>query len=394
MEHLFDQILSVDWWSVTLYTIDKVLFGLYVIPVFYLFIFASASLFNRTKSYRKATKQVRFATLFFIEHDNELIKTALQSFTKQSYPSDRYNLIVVFNPNRSSVREIASTFSVQLLETADNKTGKAEAIKYALSTMSEKEYDVVLIMNDNSTVESDYLSKINDAYYFGGNPIQTHRRARKMETDTALFGVVSEEINNSIFRKGHTNIGFSSGLIGSGMVIPFAWLKANIKHLSRVDLEKQLEELLLKQQIFIDYLEDVVVYEEKVTKVGEYIKERSAWIINKVETFKILFQKIPIAILRGNYDYCNKLFQWILPSRIILVGSLVLISLVLLYISWGMAIKWIITLLVLIVSFSIALPDKYIDARFIKALRSAPLLFLATTYQLIKQKIGRWKRNI
>ena len=48
---------------------------------------------------------------------------------------------------------------------------------------------------------------------------------RTKDTNTAVLDAVSEEINNSIFRKGHTRLGFSSGLSGSGMAFEYDLFK-------------------------------------------------------------------------------------------------------------------------------------------------------------------------
>lgn len=74
---------------------------------------------------------------------------------------------------------------------------------------------------------------------------------------------VSEEINNSIFRSGHTRLGFSSALIGSGMAFDYDWLIQYIYKATHVGVDKQLESMLLSQNIYIEFLEDVYTYDEK-----------------------------------------------------------------------------------------------------------------------------------
>lgn len=369
------------------FTIDKVLFLLYFAAVAYLFFFACASNLKREARHSKAKKEFRFAVLLFWEHTGDTINEAINSFLYQEYPSDKFNLVVIYNPRSEPLLPLLDGASVMTIATGSNDLNKAEAVKFAMRVLPDEDYDVALIMNDNNIVTVDFLREINNAYYVDGSAIQTHRTARSIETDTALFGAVSEEINNSIFRKGHVCVGLSSGLIGSGMAFSFSWLKKNIADATNADLEKQLEVKLLEQFVFVDYLNDVIFYEEKAAKADEFYHQRNAWLTNQMESVKIMISKLPVAVVKGNYDYCNKIIQWLLPSRIILLGVLVMISLLLLLLSWGMAIKWILLLLLLTVAFSMALPDHYIDARFIKALRSAPLLFLVTVFDLVKKKI-------
>lgn len=93
--------------------------------------------------------------------------------------------------------------------------------------------------------------------------IQAHRTAKNRNTDIAVLDGLSEEVNNSIFRRGHVRLGISSALIGSGMIFNYQWFHDNVKHLVTTGEDKELEVLLLKQRIFIEFLDEVYVYDEK-----------------------------------------------------------------------------------------------------------------------------------
>lgn len=389
MEIYLQLLLSTDWLNVTIATIDKVLFVLYSIVVFYLFIFAMGSNIKRKVKLIQAKKQYKYAILFYLNSKGDVIIESVDSFMIQTYPKDKYDVIVVSNDNHAAVNERLQRHGVKVIIAQTQMYNKSSAIKEAMLCLPDNIYDVVVVMNDDSFVEPDFLTSINEAYYTGGTTIQVHRVSHKLESDTALFAAVSEEINNSIFRRGHVNLGFSSALIGSGMVFKFAWLKENVVHLRNSDLEKQLEALLLEQFVFIDYLNDVAVYSQKAQKASQYYEQRSTWLRNRVDNLRMMFQKLPSALVKGNFDYCNKIIQWMLPSRVILIGTLIIISFFLIIFSWGMAIKWVSILILLIISFSIALPDYFIDARFVKALRSAPRMFMFMVISSLKRKLMR-----
>lgn len=367
--------------------VDKILFGLYFLTVGYLFFFAIASTLSKRRIYSESYSRRRFALFIFVEHGRSVFFNTLDSFLKQDYPFELYDIVVVVNPISLHIYNELLQYPVKGIITDNSHYSKAEAIRFAVGCFSKEDYDVAIIMNDISIIPPQFVSEINNA--LAPHPhfaFQVHRSAYHLDTDIALFGAVSEEINNSIFRRGHVNVGLSSGLTGSGMVIDFKWLKNNIRSIQGLDLEKGLEMLLLEQYVFIDYLEQIDFKEMKVAKVGDFSVQRSAWISNQAKSVKRMLTKLPAAIMQGNYDYCNKVFQWLLPSRIILVGTLVMIVVLLMIIAWGMAIKWIALLLLLIVTFSIALPDNYIDAHFIKALRGLPILFVVTAFNYFLKK--------
>lgn len=390
MDFSIAQIITSDFWMNLFLIADKILFAFYLLSVGYLFFFAIASTLSKKQTYPESSSHKRFALFFFVQHGGVRFLDTLNTFLNQEYPRDRYDLIVVFNPVAQPIYDDFSQYPVKRILTDSNHYTKAEAIRFAVNYLSEENYDATIIMNDISIVPPRFIAEINNALALHPHSaLQVHRSAYHLDTDIALFGAVSEEINNSIFRRGHVNVGLSSGLTGSGMVINYKWLKNNIDSIQGLDLEKGLEMLLLEQYVFIDYLEQIDFKEMKVAKVEEFSVQRRGWISNQARSVKRMLAKLPTAIVRGNYDYCNKVFQWLLPSRIILVGTLVMIVAMLIIIAWGMAIKWIALLLLLIVSFSIALPDHFIDTRFVRAMRGVPLLFLVTVAEVLLKKRRR-----
>lgn len=390
MDFSIAQIITSDFWMNLFLIADKILYAFYLLSVGYLFFFAIASTLSKKQTYPESSSHKRFALFFFVQHGGVRFLDTLNTFLNQEYPRDRYDLIVVFNPVAQPIYDDFSQYPVKRILTDSNHYTKAEAIRFAVNYLSEENYDATIIMNDISIVPPRFIAEINNALALHPHSaLQVHRSAYHLDTDIALFGAVSEEINNSIFRRGHVNVGLSSGLTGSGMVINYKWLKNNIDSIQGLDLEKGLEMLLLEQYVFIDYLEQIDFKEMKVARVEEFSVQRRGWISNQARSVKRMLAKLPTAIVRGNYDYCNKVFQWLLPSRIILVGTLVMIVAMLMIIAWGMAIKWIALLLLLIISFSIALPDHFIDTRFVRAMREVPFLFFVTVAELLLKKRRR-----
>ncbi|MFQ8804838.1 MAG: glycosyltransferase family 2 protein [Alistipes indistinctus] len=130
-----------------------------------------------------------------------------------------------------------------------------------------------------------------------GTGYSAHRRAKNLHTDTALLDAVSEEINNSIFRKGHVALGVSSALIGSGMAFDYNWFCNNITQVSSAGEDKELEVLLLKQGIFIEYLDDVEVLDEKTAGSRAFYNQRRRWLAAQWYSLKAAVRDLPGAVL-------------------------------------------------------------------------------------------------
>ena len=261
---------------------------------------------------------------------------------------------------------------------------KVYAIQQVMERYSPHEYDMIVILNGDNHIDPNALELFNDAYYSGCDSIQAHRITRNLDSSIAVIGAVSEEINNNLFRKGHTKMGFSSALIGSAMAFDFAMFHEIAPTMRGGDTSTAMEIALLKQNIYTEYLEEVVCYSRKEDNNEDYKKKRVQWAKGRYYTRGFALCNLPFAMLRGEWDLANKLFQWILPSKFTLVGLLILIALIITIADWVLCFKWYCLLLVLILAFIMALPEGEISRRFRKIVWLAPYyMFIAIVAPLI-----------
>ena len=112
-----------------------------------------------------------------------------------------------------------------------------------------------------------------------------HRISRNRDTTAALLGSIFEEINNAIFRRGHINVGLSSALAGSGIAYDFSWFKTNVMKARTSGEDKELEALLLRQELFIDYFDDIYVYGEKKRTTMKMNQQHGRWASEQFHNF-------------------------------------------------------------------------------------------------------------
>ena len=80
-------------------------------------------------------------------------------------------------------------------------------------------------MNADNVVDTNFLEVVNNTYASGSNAIQTHRIYQERPSNVSILNAITDEINNSILRAGHVNLGLSASLNGSGTAIDFTWFK-------------------------------------------------------------------------------------------------------------------------------------------------------------------------
>ena len=207
-------------------------------------------------------------------------------------------------------------------------------------------------------VNADFLDQLNEVCAKGYKAIQCHRCANNSNNDIAVLDGVSEEINNTIFRKAHNRIGLSSALIGSGMCFDFKWFKENVYKLTTAGEDRELEALLLRQGVYIHYEADIPVFDEKVSNKDNFQKQRLRWMTAQIQSLLNLLPYIPKAILTGNIDYIDKTIQQALIPRSMLIVLAFMFAFLVTLLSWRWGIKWWLLFLFICLSLYVSTPKQ------------------------------------
>lgn len=352
----------MDFWII-LYIIDWVLFIGVAFTTFYLLVFSVASLFSRQTDISKAKRQNRFIVLVPSYKQDKVISQCVISILGQTYPQRMFDMIVISDHQSEMTNMKLAQYPITLLTPNFEKSTKAKSLQYAIMNLPEfKIYDAVVVLDADNIVEPEFLEQVNDAFEGAGTKaIITHRLPKNMDTTTARLDAIFEEINTSVFRRGHIRFGLSAAMSGSGVIYDFEWFKRNIMKVRTAEEDKELEAMLLRQRVYIDYFDHIYVYDEKKRKTGEISRQRGRWALAQ---YKSLFKNIinlPGAIIKRDYDYADKIIQWLLIPRIATVVIIGIMALTLPFIYFTLAIKWWIVGLILGFAFSFATPNHLVD---------------------------------
>ncbi|MCD8033072.1 MAG: glycosyltransferase family 2 protein [Alistipes sp.] len=364
--------------------IDWIFVFALLLPVLYLFVFAAFSMQRRREPYPPARKQRRFVTLIPAYKADAVIVRTAQAALAQAYPEELHRVAVIADRLQPETLAELRKLPLTVIEVAFENSSKAKALTAAVEELGPDAADAVAILDADNLVGGEFIARLNEVFDAGVEAVQAHRTAKNRDTDTAVLDAAGEEINNSIFRRGHVALGFSSALIGSGMAFRYDWFGANIRQCVTAGEDKELEALLLRQRIYIDYLDDVEVLDEKVQGEEAYYNQRRRWIAAQFYALGAAVKNLPGALFSGNFDYCDKLLQWCLPPRMLLVGLVPLWAVVMTFFDpWG-SVKWWIALVLMLFALAMALPDSQADAKLGRALRRVPVLVLLTAANLFR----------
>ncbi len=355
---------------------------------FYIFIFGFASLFNTPKKKTIMDKMRRYAVLIPGYKEDTVIIEVAEDAVKQDYPKDMYDVIVIADSFKETTLETLRKLPIQVIEVSFDLSTKSKALNKAMAQLPDI-YNVALVLDADNLMESKFISKINNAFNKGFIAVQGHRVAKNFNTPFAILDAVSEEVNNKIFRKGHRVLGFSAALIGSGMAMDYNYFKTMMKDIKAVGgFDKEIELRMLKENIRIEYLNNAIVYDEKVQKAAVFTNQRKRWLSAQLHYFSMdFFSSLKHLILHGNYDYFDKALQFIQPPRVMLLGLLILINGISVFLNSPTWVNiWLGVLAACIFTFIFTVPLKFYNFKTIKAIFTLPKAFLLMFLSLFSIK--------
>lgn len=381
--------MNISFWDIMMWT-DLLLFIVVALTVLYLGIFAVASLFNKTHEAPRTKKQNRIVVLIPSYRQDAVIEQTVISILSQAYPQRMFDVTVISDHQEEMTNMRLAQYPITLLTPNFEESTKAKSLQYAILNLPEfKIYDIALVLDADNIVEQDFLSKVNEAFETAATKaIQMHRIARNRDTTAALTASIFEEINNAIFRRGHINVGLSSALAGSGIAYDFAWFKTNVMKARTAGEDKELEALLLRQEIFIDYFDNIYVYGEKKRTTAKLNQQHGRWAREQFNNVIRNIKFLPGAIFSKQYDLADKIIQWMLIPRSVMVVVILLMSIVLPFIYMTIAIKWWILGAIALFVLALATPDYLVTEMWDKTFLRDPLKRLWNYYKpnLISKK--------
>ena len=347
------------FWSY-IHILDLLLWAFMTISVAYITFYALVSLFSRNGIKTvdvPESPESTFLVLFPAYSEDRVIVGSVKKFLLQNYPQDKYHVAVISDHQQESTERLLSDLPVTVLRPVFEKSSKAKALQYAISEVSGQ-YDYVVVLDADNIVETDFLHRLNILLKEGYKAVQCHRCAKNSDSSVSVLDGVSEEINNTLFRKAHNLIGLSSALIGSGMCFDYSWFSSHVTKLTTAGEDRELEVFLLREGIYIKYADDILVFDEKVSSADNFQRQRQRWMSAQVNCFLSMIRHLPEAVIRLNINYIDKTIQQMLIPRSMLLLFLLFMSLVMSAAAPWWSIKWWSLLVLTGLSLFLAIPAR------------------------------------
>lgn len=365
--------------------IDYLFFIIFAINVLYLLLFALLSLLRLKQPKPSAAKPSRrIAVLIPAYKEDSVIIECARSALSQQYPKGMFDVVVISDSMTDDTNSRLARLPLKLIVVNFDKSTKSKALNTAMHEIGD-DYDVAVVLDADNVIKPGFLAEINAAFDAGYHAVQAHRTAKNTNTDVATLDALSEEINNSLLRKGHAVAGLSAALIGSGMAFTYALFKEVMRGIDAVGgFDKALDLTLTYHRIRVAYLQDTIVLDEKVQSSETFSRQRRRWLSAQCHYFSTFARDFFPQLFKGNIDFCDKLFQNMMIPRLILIGAATIIAIAISFISLPAAVKWWALLAALLLSMMLATPRKLYTGKLMKSLLKLPYLFLLFAGNIFK----------
>ncbi len=378
----------MNFWSILTYT-DLVVYILVALTVLYLGIFAFTSMFARHSETPKAKNQNRFIILIPSYKSGKSLEMTVNSILGQTYPQRLFDVTVIADHEQEITLFHLAQQPITLITPNYDKSSKTKSLQLAINNLPQfKIYDVVVILDGGDVVEPEFLEQMNDAYEAAGTKaVQAHKLSLNRDTVSARLSAIFEEINNSIFRRGHISVGLSAAMASSGMVFDFPWFKQQILATKKNWADKELEAVLLRHHIYVDYFDYIFVFSEKARQAEEFNRQHRNWVLTQWQAIFRNLRYLPQAVIQKHYNMIDKLFQWMLMPRMVMMVIIIFMCIITPFIYFTMAIKWWALFAIVLFIFAMATPNYLVDEKWDNTFFKLPIVILSSILQ--RFKLGR-----
>lgn len=148
----------------------------------------------------------------------------------------------------------------------------------------------------------------------------SRRKSYSKDTSTSLFDGMSERLNDYMFRRSKSMLGFHPELSGSGMLMDTNLFTQAVIKLDRKSpgMDKQLliRMMLEKSDLKISYDEDAIVLDEKTEDSEAFNRQRMRWFGNQYYCAYTFGRKLLLSRKLSFVDYGISLWRPLDHSRL------------------------------------------------------------------------------
>ncbi len=310
------------------YYLELILLVLLGIQTVYSFLFALASHLPYTLRKQKEKTHSICILIPSYKEDKIILSTGRDALALD-YPKDKFKVVIGADQMLAETNEKLREMGAEVVEMNFEHSTKSKNLLAQVKSQSGNSWpEYFLILDSDNKMDTNGLKAVNEIINPKVPVYQLHRTAKNDNTKLAILDGITEAISNNIFRKGHRNLGLSSGLVGSGMLFKAEILEETLEAINRDSAveDKLFEFYLLEKRYFTEYVKHVPVYDEKVSSGQNFSNQRKRWIAGQIHAFKIFILPGFAKLFQGNLGFFDKALQMAFVPKLLFAILLAFIA--------------------------------------------------------------------
>ncbi len=233
----------------------------------------------------KHSDKTRFAVLIPARNESGVVEDNIRSVCNSNYPEDMYEIFVIVESEADPTAEIvkkypkAHLFVRQQLEGRHMK-GYAldECIKNIFSF--DDRYDAFMILDADNVIDTDFLSKMSDAYQSGFDSACGKRNNKDWNSSViSSASALTFTVINTFQNKPKTEMGVNVMISGTGFYVAASVLR----ELGGWPFTSLTEDYEFSNYAVVNglktcYVESAVYYDEQPDSMKQSIIQRTRWV--------------------------------------------------------------------------------------------------------------------
>ena len=304
----------------TLEIINIIIMLLLVVYGLYFLITALFLFKKRKKDNIVSDKYSHFTILIPARNEEEVIKDAIQSFKRQKYPKDNYEIIVVINNTTDNTLGVCNAEGVRSILCERKIKNKGDALKEAFDRLKKEKTDAYIIMDADNVVNDEFLGEMNKSLNEGTLVAKSSMDIKAKEnTWVSSSYAIYFFIQSILYSIPRNNIGASCAINGTGIMIKKEVIDKFGFNVRTITEDLEFMTLCALNNIKIKYVEGAICYAEHPSDFKVSMIQRRSWTKGIYEGFIIYFNSIiKNMIKRPNIELLDSLLIYSTPLILIL----------------------------------------------------------------------------
>ena len=277
----------------TLEIINIIIMLLLVVYSLYFVITALFLFKKRKKESIVSDKYSHFTILIPARNEEEVIKDAIQSFKRQKYPKDNYEIVVVINNTTDNTLGVCNAEGVRGILCERKIKNKGDALKEAFDRLKKEKTDAYIIMDADNVVNDEFLSEMNKSLNEGTLVAKSSMDIKAKEnTWVSSSYAIYFFIQSILYSIPRNNIGASCAINGTGIMIKKEIIDKYGFNVRTITEDLEFMTLCALNNIKIKYVEGAICYAEHPSDFKVSMIQRRRWTKGIYEGFIIYFNSI------------------------------------------------------------------------------------------------------